>query len=189
MSDQNHMIEGLLKPARRFFQKKNVLVGGFELDVVRMFPSLNRTDVLNAYLSLGERYLSLQDRKRSERGGKTLHISIAKGGDKSLDALGRKSTEDFWVFDHDTIHSWVKWDLFANDLYVMGREVGFQATGVAIGGFMSAQHADICLMATESTIPWNSVFGDDLHIGRFRDNIICLCPLADITTHIPKVKG
>ena len=183
LSDQNHMIEGLLKPARRYFQEKNVPVGGFELD-----PSLNRTDVLEAYLSLGKRYLDLQDRKRGEKGGKVLHISVAKGGDKSLDTLGRKSTKDFWVFDLDTIHSWVKWDLFANDLYVMGREVGVQATGVVIGGFMSAQHADICLMATESRVPWNSVFDDNLHIGRFRDNIICLCPLADITMHMPKVK-
>ena len=35
-----------------------------------------------------------------------------------------------------------------NDLYTMGGDIGRQATGVAIGGFLSSAHVDMTLMST-----------------------------------------
>lgn len=43
-------------------------------------------------------------------------------------------------------------------------------------------------MAKESEVAWNTVFEDTMHIARFHDNIVCLCPLAELEMHIPQVK-
>lgn len=159
--DQTHMVNGYLKLAKAFFAEKGIPVAGFELDVVRMFPSLDRTTVFQGYRKLAKRYLATQDRKQGTKGKYTLWVSIAKGGDRAMDGLGRKSTQDYWVcragqarrsvqasrlrYDLGALHNFVLWDLFGNDIFALGAEIGVLATGVAIGGFMSAQHADIGL--------------------------------------------
>ena len=59
----------------------------------------------------------------------------------------------------------------------MGGDIRRQATGVAIGGFLSSAHVDATLMHAESNVAWVTELGEDLRIVSFRDNIFCLCPL------------
>ena len=40
LSDQNHLIDSFLIPARDECKAKGIAMGGFELDVERMFPSI-----------------------------------------------------------------------------------------------------------------------------------------------------
>ena len=80
-------------------------------------------------------------------------------------------------------------DLHLNDFYGMGEELWRQATGVAIGGFLSAANADIVLMEAERRVGWGAEFPDTVQLARFRDNVFGSCPEAEAHYWIPKIKG
>ena len=88
-----------------------------------------------AWEGLATRYATLANTKRV--GGNTVWVSIDKGGNRKLDCIGRKSEREYWVFNIGEIHETLRFDLHRNDLYTMGGDIGQQATGVAIGGFLS----------------------------------------------------
>ena len=44
----------------------------------------------------------------------------------------------------------------------MGGDIGRQATGAAIGGFLSSAHADVTLMHAESNVAWATELGEDI---------------------------
>ena len=110
---------------------------------------------------------------------KKTYMSIAKGGERKLDTPGPKPKSSFHNMDIDFIHKIIQWDLRANTPFMIGGETWSQDTGVAIGGPMSGQHADIALMGTESNIRWGTAFSEDLWIGKYQGNIFCLRPAAE----------
>ena len=132
LSDQNHLTDSFLVSARDECATTGVAMGGFELDVEHMFPSIPRDRVMKAWEGLATRYATMRNTKRV--GGNRIYVSIDKGGNRKLDCGGRKSDRDYWVFDIEEIHETLRFDLHMNDLYTMGGDIGRQATGVAIGG-------------------------------------------------------
>ena len=97
LSDQNHLI-----PARDECAATGVAMGGFELDVERMFPSIPRDRVMKAWEGLATRYATMGNTKRV--GGSNIYVSIDKGGNRKLDCVGRKSERDYWVSSIGEIH-------------------------------------------------------------------------------------
>ena len=167
LSDPNHLIHSFLIPAREECASTGVAMGGFELDVERMFPSVPRHCVMNAWEDLAQRYATMGNTKRV--GGNDIYGFTGKGGNRKLDCMGQKSDRDYWVYTITEIHETLRFELHMNDLYTMGGDIGRQATGVAIGGFPSSAHADVTLMHAESNVAWVTELGEDLRISRFRD--------------------
>ena len=82
ISDQNHLINSFLTPASEECEGTGIAMGGFELDVERMFPSIPRERVMRAWEGLATRYATLGNTKRV--GGTTIWVSIDKGGNRKL---------------------------------------------------------------------------------------------------------
>ena len=95
LSDQDHLIDSFLIPARDECATTGVAMGGFELDVERMFPSILRHRVMKAWEDLAKRYATMGNTKRV--GGNDIYVSIDRGGNQKLGCAGRKSDRDFWV--------------------------------------------------------------------------------------------
>ena len=75
-----------------------------------------------------------------ERSGGDLWFSIAKGGDKTLDHIGKGSESKHRLVNLRDVLEFVKWDIFHNTEFVFGCIVMSQGDkGVPIGGFLSAQ--------------------------------------------------
>ena len=49
--------------------------------------------------------------------------------------------------------------------------------GGLLGGHLSAQDADLCLMLPEFEVQWGSTFPLSLRLARFGDNLLFFCPL------------
>ena len=62
----------------------------------------------------------------------------------------------------------------------MGNTCNRQCDGAAIGGYLSAQNADITLMAAEADVPWGSTLPSCVNFARFRDNIMFFFPLPEV---------
>ena len=171
---QQHLIEGFLKPARTYFKARDDAVGGGELDVVRMFPSLSREKIVQAHTKLLKRWKPQLDLQRLT---KDVHISVGKTTETRMDCVGIKGHNLWNVYTMDQFLEMAFANLFLNDLFIMGDTLMRQAEGTAIGGPTSAQDADICLLADESEVPWGTTVPLSLKLARFRDNIMFLCPL------------
>ena len=179
--DQRHLISGFIEPAREFFREHNIPVGAGELDLSRMFPSLNRDRIIDAHKRLAARYAKMC---HLHRGTKELHFSVARTKDKKLDAIGIKGTNCWRVFSMSEARDIIFADLFLNDFFCMGDTCNRQCEGAAIGGYLSAQNADITLMAAEADVPWGSTLPSRVNlvskVARFRDNIMFFCPLPEV---------
>ena len=184
--NQEHLIEGFLKPAREFYSAQGIPVGGGELDVVRMFPSLKKEKIIAARKKLYERWKPMLD---LQRGTKEVNFSISKSANKKLDEVGAKGANLWHVYTAQECLELALLNLFLNDFFVTGSELRRQTEGAAIGGLLSAQDADLCLMLPESEVPWGSTFPLSLRLARFRDNLMFFCPLQFVpywTHHLKK---
>ena len=91
--------------------------------------------------------------RRKIRGG--FWFSIAKGGLKSLDRIGKASDKGFRTIDLDEVISFVDWDMHYNNLFCLwGIVLKQQEKGVPIGGFLSAQL--MCLLDSNTRIALNA---------------------------------
>ena len=171
---QQHLIQGFFEPAKAYFSEHNEAVGGGELDVVRMFPSLSREKIVKARTTLLKRWKPQLDLQRLQ---KNVHVSVGKTSDTKMDCVGIKGQNLWNVYTVDAFLEMAFANLFVNDIFIMGDTLMRQAEGTAIGGPTSAQDADICLLADESEVPWGTTVPLSLKLARFRGNIMFLCPL------------
>ena len=82
-------------------------------------------------------------RGRKVRGD--LWFSIAKGGDKTLDHIGKRSESKHRTVNLKDVLEFVKWDVFHNTEFVFGSVVLAQGDkGVPVGGFLAAQLCVCC---------------------------------------------
>ena len=73
-----------------------------------------------------------------------LWFSIAKGGQKQLDRIGIASSSDFTPIPFQEVKHYVTFDTKFCNLYTLGELILQQGLkGVPIGGFLSAQLAEI----------------------------------------------
>ena len=173
INDEKHMINGWLKPARQYYQQQAIPMAAFELDLERMYPSIPRHRVKPAWKALLKRFKQFLLIHRNDD---QCYVSVAKGGDRQLDCLGRRSNRYFDVYSFAEILDVLDFDVLYNDFFCMGEEIRAQVTGVAIGGYISAQNSGAVLMEAESNVPWGSVLPPEVKLCRFRDNMNCLCP-------------
>ena len=125
----------------RAFQKFHTTVGTHstvhlaEKDMTDMFWEIPKPQIISA----------LQWAiAKSKRRGKTCFFSIAKNGLNFLDRLGRATTRDFSILTAEEVVAFVNFDIFECDLLVLGPLILRQGLkGIPIGGFLSAQLAEI----------------------------------------------
>ena len=184
--DQAHLVWGFLQPAREWYARTNTPVGVFELDLERMFPSIQRNRVPQAWKNLASRFSKMLP---TRRGTDDLFVAVAKGQSKDMDVFGAHSSKYYENFSLSEFHTLVCLDLYTNGLFQLGHELWDQVTGVAIGGPLSAQNASAVCMEAESNVPWGSVLPSHIKLGRFRDNIFCVCPLHEIPYWMGKVRA
>ena len=132
-----------------------------EEDMTDMFWEIPSTEVKSA-LSW-----ALSEVGKSAR-SKCLSFSVSKES-KALDRLGKASTKGFVIVSQDALESFVSFDLFDNILFTAGAVILQQnGKGVPIGGFISAQAAELWAMWKEArltseesrsalTSEWNAV--------------------------------
>ena len=99
--DQADLITSFLHPARQWYREHNIPCAAFELDLDRMFPNIERHAVPQAYEDLAKRYIQLVGMNRLQS---SVYVSIAKGGARDLDCLGKKDTRFFYVYSLQEIH-------------------------------------------------------------------------------------
>ena len=174
--DQQHLIKGFVEPARAYFSEHDVPVGGGDLTWPACLPSLKRDRIISAHRELAARYAKMRGLHRAT---KDIHFSIARTKEKLLDAIVLKGTNCWRTFTMAEAREIIFADLFLNDFFCMGDTCNRQCEGATIGGYLSAQNADITLMAAEADVPWGSTLPLRVKIARFRDNIIFSCPLPE----------
>ena len=81
-------------------------------------------------------------------GSNGLFFSIHRHNRK-LDRLGRGYTSDFHIFSMTDVLAGMNFDVYHNDIFVIGSRVAKQKRGVAIGGLCSAQAAQLFCMLRE----------------------------------------
>ena len=182
--DQRHLVTGFLQPAQELYRSKNITPVAFEFDVERMYPNISRDRVVPAYRDLDARVKKLEGTLRPDQ---DTCISVAKGKGRKLDSMGHKGLRHFDVFTMPDFLEILATDLYMNDFVGMGDEVWRQATGVAIGGFLSAANADIVLMHAESTVGCGTTFPEGISLARFRDNVFGFCPADEAHYWLPKI--
>ena len=95
---------------------------------------------------------------RKIRGG--FWLSIAKRGLKSLDRVSKTSGKDFRLVTLEEVIDFVQWDINFNNLFVIwGTVLRHQDKGVPIGGYLSAQLMNFCLMGAQ----YNFVHDENCH--------------------------
>ena len=175
--NQKQFVSQFLIPARDYFAFVNIDVAGLELDLERMFPSLKRQKLQPAYSTLIDRIQKMYCHYRTD---KNLYISIAKGSEKTLDTVGKKSDKYYRVFDGTQLVDCLTLEGYLNDLFQVGTGIHEQFTGVSIGGTAAAQNPNTILMCDESTINWDSKLPPHTKLCRYVDNVVCLCPKAHL---------
>ena len=95
------------------------------------------------------------------RGGRNnLWFSIAKGGQRHLDRVATSSS-DFTTISFDEVKRYVVFDTEFCNLFTIGELIIQQGLkGVPIGGYLSAQLAEIWATWRESTF----LYGDSKHL-------------------------
>ena len=128
-------------------------MGGGGLDMVRMFPSLNREKIVNAPQRLVRRWRPQLD---LQCGAKEVYIYVGKTSDKTMDCVGVRGHQLWNTYSVKEYLQAASADLFLNYFFTMGDTLMRQAQGTAIGCPMSAQDKDICLLADESQVRWGT---------------------------------
>ena len=183
--DQKHLISRFVKPTQELYRSKNITPVAFEVDVECTYPDICRDRVITAYGHIDATVRKLEG---------TLHldqhtcISNAKGKGRKLDSMGHKGLQHFDVFTMPDFLEILACDLYVNDFFGMGEEVWRRATGVAIGGFLSAANAHVVLMHAESTVGWGTAFREGISLARFRDTVFGFCRANDAHYWLPKIK-
>ena len=153
----------------------------WELDVVEMFPRLDRQKVLDALKAIH----TLVGEARKVRGKNRQCCFALHQHDGKLDTMGKGSARHFTNVTFAEVLAYVEYELFSNDIFVAGTRVLRQRRGVAIGGTCSAQLACLYCMYQEHDWykegfasyadrirAWMHPRSVPLFPFRFRDNIV-----------------
>ena len=90
-----------------------------------------------------------------------LWFSIAKGGQRHLDRIGKASSSDFTTMSFEEVRRYVLFDTEFCNLFTIGELIVRQGLkGVPIGGYLSAQLAEIWATWREATF----LFGKHKHV-------------------------
>ena len=142
----------------------------FELDVREMFPRLPRDGVIEAISQIAD---ALADAIRAAPPSPKPHIPsnlrVGSNGllfsihrrNRKLDRLGRGYTSDFHILSMSDVLAYMNFDVYHNDIFVIGSRVAKQKRGVAIGGLCSAQAAQLFCMMRE--LSFNTSSGSPAH--------------------------
>ena len=134
-----------------------------ERDMDDMFWQIERSEALQA-ISWAI------DRARSDARGKTLWFSIAKGLEKDLDRFGKNSAKSFVTLSESEVLRFVEYDMTENVFLTVGSLILYQgARGIPIGGFLSAQIAEIWACWKEFT----SLFGENVQSAQRQLTDLC----------------
>ena len=109
------------------------------------------------------------------RTDKNLHLSIAKGLEKTLDTIGKKPDKYYHVFAGTQLVDCLTLEGYLNDLFQIGTRIHEQFTGVSIGGTAASQNANTISMYDESTVNWDHKLPPHTKLCRYMDNVVCLC--------------
>ena len=158
--------------------------GGFrlwELDVLELFPHLDRQKVLDALKAIH----TLVGEARKVRGNNPQCCFALHQHDRKLDRMRKGSARHFTNVTFAEVLAYVEYELFSNDIFVAGTRVQRQRRGVAIGGRCSAQLACLYCMYQEHEwykggytsyadriVAWMPPRSVPLFPFRFRDNIM-----------------
>ena len=82
----------------QWYREHNIPCAAFELDLDRMFPNIERHAVPQAYEDLAKRYIQLVGMNRLQS---SVYVSIAKGGARDWDCLGKKDMAELKQYIHD----------------------------------------------------------------------------------------
>ena len=105
-----------------------------EMDIDNCFWNLDKEGVLKALNDVAER-VRVETKVRGD-----LWCSIAKGGDKTLDHIGKGSENKHRTVNLKYVLKFVTWDVFYNTEFVFGCVVLAPGDkGVPIGGFLLVQ--------------------------------------------------
>ena len=115
----------------------DLAVSFWELDVKEMFPSLDRTSVFEAILFIHDAIWTKLVHTRKARGD--CMVFYINKFDKHLDRVGGGGDPKlFHKITFQDVQRFVKFDLEANDIFLLGSTLMRQLRGVAIGGTCSA---------------------------------------------------
>jgi hypothetical protein len=163
----------------------------FELDVKEMFPRLDRNLVLESIEAVYELVREAlrggtHGGRRVRVGSRGINFAVHKHN-RVLDRVGWGYVDEYVNVSWEEVMAYVRYDLFFNDLFVVGNRIFRQVRGIAIGGIISAQAAELFCMHRE--ILWRGRGAGEqqairskylpamslpLDPYRFRDNIVGL---------------
>ena len=105
-----------------------------ELDLVEIFPNVDRQSIPPALIFFFEHYCNTHNMR-----SQATRFFIHKGGVKGLDCIAHDCRRPgFFKFSFQDVMHFVLWDLMFNDTFVMCSSVFVQSLGTAIGGSASA---------------------------------------------------
>ena len=137
-----------------------------ELDIVEMFPNIDRLSIAPAILFFFEHHCRTNGLQATNT-----RFSVHQGGITHLDCIAANvSCPGFLKISFTDILHFVFWDLMFNDTFVTCSSVFAQAVGTAIGGSASAQYASLVVTNKEVTMNRTSL----PPIVRYRDNFLVL---------------
>ena len=117
-----------------------------ELDLVEMFPNVNRQSIPPALIFLFEHHCNTHNMR-----SQPTRFFIHKGGVKGLDSIAHDCPRPgVFKFSFQDVMHFVLWDLMFNDTFVMCSSVFIQSLGTAIGGSASAQYASLAVARQEA---------------------------------------
>ena len=189
----------------------------FEVDVKQMFPRLRRGNP-SATLQ------TVKSCKTKDVGvweavllivnwvAEAKHIRMKANGmwfgiheQKHLDVIRKAYGDQYTNIPWHQVEAYLRFELFANDYFVLGSRVMRQLLGVAIGGVLSSQFATMYCMAREHLwaqhhdfkVPWSRTRPTPGPLGitapplRYRDNCGGICagnrPVSRVQTYFQKV--
>ena len=133
----------------RWFQGKTVLA---ERDIDNAYWELPKEGVYDSVKQASQ----LVRAHRGMRGN--FFLSIAKGGERSLDRIGKAAGRGFRAVPLEDVLKFVRWDLDHNTLFEMdGWVLNQNIKGVPIGGFLRAQLMCMWALVQEITFMQNQV--------------------------------
>ena len=161
----------------------------FELDVKEMFPRLDRKGVIEGVKQVYDAVI-VASREGGPRGrGKRIRKKgptfAVHNKNRKLDKIGIGYSGDYTNVSWEDIATYMNYDLFDSDFFVVGNHLFRQKKGIAIGRIISAQLAELFCMGKELQILSQTKEAQArqqakylppktlvLHPYRFRDNTV-----------------